>query len=88
MTRIFTLAAAASMIGGAAFAEAHMTEEMTMLSGKVSSALEDCNIEADEDMQMELTMAQVAGITITASSEDEGDKCEKIKSIVEGGMSN
>ena len=86
MKRILTIAAATSFVASSAFAAAHMTEEMTMLSGKVNDALTGCDISMEEEATMDLTMAQVAGIVLADSSEDGGDKCNQIKSIVEDGM--
>ena len=85
MNRILTIAAAATLVGGAAFAEAHMEqpEEMTMLSGKVADALAGCEVDLDEEGMMNLTMAQVSGIVIAASSDDGGDACQKIESIAQ-----
>lgn len=86
MKRILTIAAATSFVASSAFAAAHMPDEMTMLSGKVKDALTGCNISMQEEDAMNLTMAQVSGIVLADSSEDGGDKCNTIESIVEDNM--
>ena len=83
MKRILTIIAASATLAGAtapaAFAQ---DQEVTMLTGKVFRALRDCDL--DGNMVDTLTMAQVAGITIAASSDDGSEKCQTIESIAMG----
>lgn len=80
MKRILTvIAATATLTGATAPAAFAQDAEVTMLTGKVFRALRDCDI--DGNMIDTLTMAQVAGITLAASSGDESEKCQKIAAI-------
>ncbi|PZX18851.1 hypothetical protein LX81_00544 [Palleronia aestuarii] len=84
MKRFITATAAAAMLASATApaAFAQQDPEMTMLNGKVYRALRDCDLDANDIDS--LTMAQVAGITIAASSEDQSQKCLKIEAIAIG----
>lgn len=53
--------------------------DMTMLTGKVDRALQACSVELDDIGH--LTMAQVVGITLADSSDDDAGKCQKISAI-------
>ncbi|EKE44280.1 hypothetical protein OCGS_1796 [Oceaniovalibus guishaninsula JLT2003] len=83
---MITAAATAAMLAGvaapAAFAQQMEDPDVTMVTGKVFRALRACDI--DGNMIDTLTMAQVAGITITASSDDGSNKCQKIEAIARG----
>ncbi|SEN33069.1 hypothetical protein [Palleronia pelagia] len=80
MKRILTvIAASATLAGATAPAAMAQDAEVTMLTGKVFRALRTCDI--DGNMVDELTMAQVAGITIASDSDDESEKCQRIRAI-------
>lgn len=85
MKRFLTVIAATATLGGvtapAAIAQ-QQDADMTMLTGKVYRALRDCDI--DTNIVDTLTMAQVAGITLSASSADEASKCERVQAIAMG----
>ncbi|WOI55537.1 hypothetical protein [Palleronia sp. LCG004] len=84
MKRFLTVIAATATLGGvtAPAAMAQQGSDMSMLTGQVYRALRDCEI--DTNVIDTLTMAQVAGITLTASSSDAADTCGEIESIVRG----
>ena len=82
MKRIITLAAATLVAAPAAFAAAHMTEEMTMVQSKFADAVADCDYEVDDEAIMDLTMAQVAGVLVSAGSADGGEKCDQIDALL------
>lgn len=83
MKRILTIIAASATLAGAtaptAFAQSN---EVTMLTGKVFRALRDCGI--DGNVVDNLTMAQIAGITIAESTQEESEKCQRIEALVKG----
>ncbi len=85
MKRFLTVIAATATLGGvtapAAIAQ-QQDADMNMLTGKVYRALRDCEI--DTNMVDTLTMAQVSGIVLSASSADEANKCEEIEAIAMG----
>ncbi len=82
MKRIATIAAAA-LLAAPAFAQdsAQMDEQMTMLQQRLQEALSECQVELDEEQMMNLTMAQVSGIVLTAGSSDGSDECQEIEAI-------
>lgn len=82
MTRFLTIAATAATLAGVSAPAFAQDDNVTMLTGKVFSALRSCDI--DGNMIDNLTMAQVAGITLAQSSEDESDRCQKIEAIAMG----
>ena len=82
MKRIITIAAATMFAAPAAFAEAHMSEEMTMVQTKFSEAVASCDYEISDEEVMDLTMAQVAGVLLTAGSADESEKCNQIDALL------
>ena len=82
MKRIITLAAATMIAAPAAFAEAHMTEEMTMVQTKFADAVAACDYEISDEEIMNLTIAQVAGVLLTDGSADQSTKCEEIDGLL------
>lgn len=86
MNRIATFTAAALLAAPAAFAEQHMIEDegMTMMQERLQNALSECQAVLEEEDLMNLTLAQVSGIIVSANSDDsESDKCQKMRAHIE-----
>ena len=79
MNRFLTIAVATATLAGVSAPAMAQDAEVSMLTGKVYRALRDCNLDAN--MIDQLTMSQIAGITLTASSSDEAEKCQRIEAI-------
>ncbi len=83
---LMTIAAAATLAMPALAAqhEQMSDEQMTMLEQRLQTALNNCDIDIEEDGMMQLTMAQVSGIVLTDNSGASSNKCQEIEAIARG----